>query len=92
MSPGLSGQAFAAFGATSGQDALATDGRHASAEAVTAFADQFARLIRAFHVSSPLSKIQGALYMGSEGGSQRKPWLFSRFFSTHSRDLGKLEW
>ena len=54
----LSGQALATLGAAGGQDAATTDGGHAGAEAVTAFADQFAGLIRAFHVSSPLSKIK----------------------------------
>jgi len=54
----LSGQALAAFGAASGQNAATTNGRHTAAEAMTALADQFARLIRAFHVSSPLSKIK----------------------------------
>ena len=45
----LSGKALAAFGATGINDAASTDGGHTGTEAVTAFANDFAGLIRTFH-------------------------------------------
>lgn len=46
-------KALAALGAARREHFLSILGRHARAEAVTALADQFARLIGAFHNQSP---------------------------------------
>ena len=47
--PKLCRKAFTAFGATAGNNPNATNGRHALAEAMAAFAHEAARLIGAFH-------------------------------------------
>lgn len=59
----LSGKALAALAATVREYTAATNRRHAVTEAVTALADKLARLIRAFHGSSPL-KTGGGIRVG----------------------------
>jgi hypothetical protein len=49
----LSGQAFAAFGATISEHPTSTNRRHALTKAVAALTNEFAWLIRAFHETSP---------------------------------------
>lgn len=51
----LGRQALATFGAAAGQNFLATDGHHALAKAMAAFAHEAAGLICAFHATSPRS-------------------------------------
>jgi hypothetical protein len=46
------GQALTALGATASNDLLAIGGRHTGAEAMTALADEAARLIGTFHAES----------------------------------------
>jgi hypothetical protein len=50
----ISGREFGtALGSAAGEHAAATDGGHALAEAMAAFADEFAGLICALHVTAP---------------------------------------
>jgi len=47
---------------------------------MTAFANQFAGLVRAFHVASPFFEIQGAVYTGLSPRSQRPASIFMSLF------------
>ena len=52
VSMALGRKALTALGAAAGDHSAATHSRHAGAEAVAACADEFARLIGAFHVTN----------------------------------------
>jgi hypothetical protein len=55
----LGGQTFATFTATIIENAPATDGCHAAAKAMTAFADQFTGLVRTLHGFTPQGNSPG---------------------------------
>jgi len=73
---GLSAEALAAFGAAGVDDPAATDGSHASAETVTARADELTGLKGPFHGEYPdVMRLRRAIYKEVGGLCQREKRL-----------------
>jgi len=69
----LGRKAFAAFGAASGENPASANGGYACAEAVAAFANEFARLIGSFHdCASKKRFLTRASLIASDGGAVNK--------------------